>query len=148
MRTLTVVRKKAFLGCAGTVMIYAEDRDCPELTIGGIPCKKLGQLKNGESGTYEITENEVRIFTIAAVETKDAFNDCRTLESGDRAVTLTGGYGYGNNGENIFRFDDNPDGGAYVDKQLKKDVNKRIVLGAVICGTLAAIVGLLLSILR
>ena len=46
MRTLTLTRKKSFVGCACAVMIYLY---CPqeEATeyLGNIPCKKVGELK-------------------------------------------------------------------------------------------------------
>ena len=45
---MTLTRKKSFVGCACAVMIYLY---CPqeEATeyLGNIPCKKVGELKNG-----------------------------------------------------------------------------------------------------
>ncbi len=149
MRKLTVIRRKAFLAYAGVARIYVEDHNCPELTIGSelVPCRKLGDLKNGQTGTYDIPETGVKIFVIADIMTRDAFNECYQLNSGSEDLTLTGGYSYGPGGENVFRFDNNQNGGAFVDKRLKKEVNKRIIVSAIVGTTVIAVIGAILAFL-
>ena len=44
MRTLTIERKKSFVGCIAALKVYIEDPLAGELTINGVRCRKLGTL--------------------------------------------------------------------------------------------------------
>ena len=48
MRNLTIVRRKSFVACLAKMKVYIEDPASNELVINKIPCRKLGELKNGE----------------------------------------------------------------------------------------------------
>ena len=90
MRELTIVRQKSFVACTGKVKIYVEDHQNCELVIKGVPCKKVGELKNNEQKTFTITEDAVKLFAIYDVISKDKCNEVINLPAGNEPITLTG----------------------------------------------------------
>ena len=48
MRTLTIKRAKSFVACLAKMKVYVEDPTSREIVINNVPCRKLGDLKNGE----------------------------------------------------------------------------------------------------
>ena len=54
MRNLTIHREKTFVGSLVKLKVYIEDTLVNELEINGIPCRKLGDLKNGEESYEDI----------------------------------------------------------------------------------------------
>ena len=75
MRTLTITRNKTFVGCAGKLKVYIEDYQAPEMTILDTPCRQIGILKNGETQSFEITEEAVKVFVIADKISKGYCNE-------------------------------------------------------------------------
>ena len=65
MRNLTVKREKSFVACLITMKVFAEDKEHGETVIDGTPCRRIGELKNGEEKTFPIGEDDVKIFVIA-----------------------------------------------------------------------------------
>lgn len=105
MRTLTVTRSKTFVGCVSKVRIYMEDYNSPETTILDTPCRLLGTLKNGETQSFEIPEEAVKIFAIADKASKHYCNEFYPIPAGFDPVTLTGQCRYDPASGNPFRFD-------------------------------------------
>lgn len=105
MRTLTITRGKTFVGCLGKFKFYVEDANNPELTILNTPCRKLGTLKNGETKSFEIPEEAVRIFVIADKVSKGFCNEYFPIPAGTEDVTLTGQCKFNPANGNAFRFD-------------------------------------------
>lgn len=105
MRTLTVTRGKTFVGCVSKVRIYMEDYNSAETTILDTPCRLLGTLKNGETQSFEIPEEAVRIFAIADQYSKKYCNEFYPIPAGFDPVTLTGQCRYDPASGNPFRFD-------------------------------------------
>ena len=64
MRNLTITRRKSFVGCAMKDQIYIRDALAQEIIIDGVPCRKLGDIKNGESKTFQIEDGEQQNDTI------------------------------------------------------------------------------------
>ena len=60
MRNLTIKRNKTFVACLAKMKVYIEDASANDLTINGIPCRKLGDLKNGEEKNFSIGENAAK----------------------------------------------------------------------------------------
>ena len=89
MRTLTLTRKKSFVGCACAVMIYLY---CPqeEATeyLGNSPCKKVGELKNGQSASYEIGEDATVVFVAFSRSTPRSFYVRYSVPAGTENVAL------------------------------------------------------------
>lgn len=107
MRNVTIKRHKAFAGCLMKMKLYVEDAACAELHIGGVPCRKLGELKNGEEKTFPITDDSVRIFAIADKASKEFCVDCYRVAEGQEDVVLSGKNKFNLANGNAFRFDNN-----------------------------------------
>ena len=105
MRTLTITRNKTFVGCAGKIRLYMEDYTSPETTILDTPCRLLGTLKNGETQSFEIPEEAVKIFAIADKVSKSYCNEFYPIPAGFDPVTLAGQCRYNPATGNAFRFE-------------------------------------------
>ena len=143
MRTLTVKRTKSFVACLASMKVYIEDHEMSETTINGIPCRKLGVLKNGEEKTFAIGNDELKVFVIADKLSKEISNDFYTVPAGEENVFLSGKNAYNLATGNAFRFD-----GASQEDTLqnrKKNLRRGIV---VLCIALAVgfVIGLLADI--
>lgn len=107
MRKLTIKRTKTFVGCAAKMKVYIEDTENREIEIGNVPLKKIGELKNGEEKTFEITENQVKVFVIADTVSKDFCNEYYQLTAGAEDVALSGKNKLNLARGNAFCFDNN-----------------------------------------
>ena len=91
MRNLTITRSSAFLGKLSSYKVYVEDRRAKNyIEIAGHKCCFLGTIKDGETKTFEITNDKVRIFVINDKITKNLCNDLYTLPAGSEDVILSG----------------------------------------------------------
>ena len=107
MRNLTIKREKNFVGCLISSKVYIEDYESSDLTINKIPCRKLGEVKNGEEKTFEIGNNEAKVFVISDKLSKDYSNEFYQLSAGENDVALIGKCEYNPAGGNAFRFYNN-----------------------------------------
>ena len=107
MRNLTITRRKTFVGSAVKMKIYIEDPNAGELTIQNVPCRKLGELKNGETVTFSIGDEAAKVFAIAGNASKDYCCDCYQLSEGEEDITLTGKNHFNLANGNAFLFDGN-----------------------------------------
>ncbi len=104
MRNLTITRRKSFVGCAMKDKVYIRDALAQEITINGVPCRKIGEIKNGETKTFQIEDDEQQVFLIADKVSKDYCNATVTIPEGQEDVTLSGKHAFVF-GSNPFRFD-------------------------------------------
>ena len=104
MRNLTVRRNKTFVGCAAKIQIYIEDMNSTE-TIGGIPCRLLGVLKNGESATFPIEDSACKIIASFRGPGKNQFYDYYKLPEGTEDWYLSGKCQFNPGAGNAFLFD-------------------------------------------
>ncbi len=107
MRNLTIKRTKSFVGCLGKMKIYIEDPTSQEMLINGMSCRKIGDLKNGEEKTFQIGEQEAKIFVIADKLSKNYCNEYYQLSEGQEDVFLSGKNKFNPASGNAFRFDNN-----------------------------------------
>lgn len=105
MRNLTITRKKSFVACLGKMKVYMEDPDAGELLINGVPCRKLGTLKNGETATFPISDQAAKVFVIADKASRNFCNDYYPLPAGTEDVAITGKNKFHPGAGNPFRFD-------------------------------------------
>lgn len=139
MRKLTITRRKTFVASMAKMKVYIEDHSASEITINDIPCRKLGDLKNGEEKTFEISEDAAKIFVIADSLSKDYCNDVYELPEGNEDVALTGRNQYNPINGNAFRFDNNT-------SQLAQATRKRGMKKGVVVQIIAIVVGIILGI--
>lgn len=107
MRYLTIKRTKSIVGCLSTMKVYVEDHFHGEITINNIPCRKLGELKNGEINSFEIEERALKVFVIADRISKSYCNEYYQLSEGQKDVFLSGQNRFNIASGNAFRFDNN-----------------------------------------
>lgn len=141
MRNVTVIRTKSFVGCAGTLKVYIEDPLSEEVKIGGVPCRKLGELKNGEERNFVVGDEEAKLFVIADLLSKNMTNDFYQLPAGTEDVVLSGKCTYNPATGNPFRFDNN------TNEAVLKNRKKNTVKGVVIL-VVALLVGVAIGILQ
>ena len=107
MRNLTIKRTKSFVGCLAKMKVYIEDPDSSEIRINNTPCRKIGELKNGEEKTFSVSEQECKVFMIADKISKDYCNEFYRLPAGTENVYLSGKNKFNPATGNAFRFDNN-----------------------------------------
>ena len=107
MRNLTIKREKSFVGSLAKMKVYIEDPTSNEICINDISCRKIGDLKNGEEKTFQIDEQEVKIYVIADKLSKDYCNEFYQLPAGQEDVFLSGKNKFNPANGNAFRFDNN-----------------------------------------
>jgi hypothetical protein len=113
-----------------------------EITINGVPCRKIGEIKNGETKTFQIDDGEQQVFLIADKVSKDYCNAAVTIPEGQEDVSLSGVHRFVF-GSNPFRFDGVQQSEEELAKQ-KRNGRKGMVImiAAIILGT---VVGFLLT---
>ena len=144
MRTLTIKRKKSFIGCLGTMKVYMEDSEVNELVINGVPCRMLGTLKNGEEKQFSIDEQEAKIFVIADKLTKGFCNEVYKLPAGTEDIALSGRNHYNWIAGNPFRFDGQTDPEALENR--KKSTRKGILVICslmLVCSLIGCAIGIM-----
>lgn len=107
MRNLHIKRIKSFVACLVSAKVYMEDQSSKEIFINDIPCRFLGALKNGEEKTFEIPQEETRIFVIIDKLSKNFCNEVYTVPAGDEDVFLRGRNYFNPASGNAFRFEGN-----------------------------------------
>lgn len=107
MRKLTIERRKTFVACAMSVTVCIETPNAGDIKINGVPCASIGTLKNGETKTFEISDNAVKVYVIVDDASKDYCNDFYQLPEGSEDITLTGKNKFNMLNGNAFRFDNN-----------------------------------------
>ena len=89
MRQLTVRREKTFVGSAAKAHVYIADPQ-GDTVISGMNCTKLGELRNNEEKTFEITEEATRVFVTADKLSQSFCKDSAAVPAGTEPVLLTG----------------------------------------------------------
>lgn len=141
MRNVTIIRTKSGVAALATMKVYIEDPQSQEITIGGVPCRKIGELKNGEERNFVVGDEEAKIYVIADVLSKSLSGEFYQLPAGTEDIVLSGKCTYNPGAGNPFRFDGNSN--EAVLKQRKKNTVKSVVIILV-----AILVGVAIGVLR
>ena len=136
MRNLTILRERSFIACLGKMKVYIEAPASNELKICGVPCRKLGTLKNGEQKTFSIEEDACRIYVIADTVTKDYCNEVYELPAGAEDIYLTGRNCYEPTRGNAFRFAYNDSENVLRQRKHGKKIGLIVMICAVLTGAL------------
>ena len=105
MRNLTIHRQKSFVASLASMKVYIEDPETGDLNINGCLCRKLGNVKNNETVTFQIPDTAARIYVIGDKLSRGFCNEFYPLEAGTEDVTLTGKCHYNPTAGNPFRFE-------------------------------------------
>lgn len=134
MRELTIKREKSMIAWAAKDKVYIEDPIQGDLQIGGVACRKLGELKNGEEKTFQIDSHAVRIYVISDKLTKSYSNDFFPVPAGDEPVRLTGQHKYDLSAGHPFRFEGLTDPAALANRKKGGKKGTLVLFAAVIIG--------------
>lgn len=134
MRNLTIKRTKSFVACLVKLKIYIEDPVSSDIVINNIPCRKLGELKNGEEKAFEISERAAKVFVIADRLSKDYCNEYYQLPEGEWDIALTGRNKFNPAGGNAFRFDNNDSAEVKANRKKGTTIGLMVLIAAVVVG--------------
>ena len=140
MRNLTIKRNKSFVGCFAKIKIYIEDAESAELTINNTPCRKIGELKNGEVKTFEIGEQALKVFAIADAASRNICFDCFELSEGTVDVFLSGKNLFNPATGNAFIFDNNNNEKAIAERKKAKRKGTLIIIASLIVGVIIGLI--------
>ncbi len=134
MRNLTITRRSTFVGCAASLKVWIEDNELGTMEIGGVKCRMLGKIKNGDTRTFPIDEASRRVYVIADKLSKNYCNEFKTIPAGEEDVILTGRPHWNPLNGNAFQFDGIPEPEVLANRK-KNRVKGGIVLAvAVVVG--------------
>lgn len=89
MRYLTLQRTKSAIDFFVTIKVYIEDPASNEIKIQGVPCRKIGELKNGEQQSFIIGDEKLRIYIMSMKIDKNLCPDFYEVPAGTENVFLT-----------------------------------------------------------
>ena len=105
MRKLTIKREKTFVGCMAKLRVFIEDPNVCDLSINGVSCRKIGEIRNDEEKSFEIGDASARVFIIADTLSKGYCNELYRLPQGSEDIYLSGKCRFNIATGNAFRFD-------------------------------------------
>lgn len=134
MRKLTIKRRKSFYACLVSSKVYLETPNGGDTVINGTVCTKIGELKNGEEKTFNISDNAVKVYVVC--NSLELYNDFYQLTEGSEDVTLTGKHAFSMNGAFVFDNNTNPEA-----IQHRKKGKRLIVIIMIIAVVIGAVAG-------
>lgn len=142
MRRLWIERQKATAACLAKMKVYIEDHENPDTTIGDVPCRKLGELKNGQQRHFAIDEQPARVFVVADTVSRNVYNEFVRIPGGWEDVFLTGQNRLKPWAGNPFHFDGEQEPEVMENRKRTGRNGSRILLAAIIVGLIAgAVIG-------
>lgn len=144
MRRLTIKRRKTCIGCLAKMKVYIEDVFANDLVINNIRCRKLGELKNNEEKTFEIDENQAKVFMIADKLSRNFCNEFYQLPYGKEDIVLSGKNVFNPLNGNAFRFDNNQNAEAL---QNRKTSTKKGISISIISIIVGIIIGYIIGVM-
>ena len=144
MRNLTITRRKTIVASLIKMRIYITDPTANDLVIGGESCRKLGELKNGQTATFCVEDRAAKVYAIADTISRNYCNDYYPLPVDTQDVELTGKNAFSLGAGNAFRFDGITDEAVLANRKKGRNKGALIWIVAIIVGFL---IGLLPSLL-
>ncbi len=142
MRKLTITRHKNVAACLAKMKVYVYDASSSDIIIDGNPCRKIGDLKNGETKTFEIDESATRVYVIGDKLSKNYCNDYMDIPEGTEDIFLSGENSFAPFSGNAFVFDGHTD--MMHEEKRKKNKKKGLVVG-LIAVLLGAVIGYIVT---
>lgn len=141
MRNLTIRRNKTFVASMIKMKIYIEDPTAEELTISGVPCRRLGELKNGEEKTFSISDQAARVFVIGDKLSRNTYNEFYPIPAGTEDVVLSGKNYFNPFSGNPFRFDGVTDEAVLKNRKKVSRTGVIIMVAAIVIGLVGGFIG-------
>ena len=60
MRNLTITRRKSYVGCIMKDQVFIRDEQAGEITIDGVPCRKIGDIKTAKPRPFKLMRGSSR----------------------------------------------------------------------------------------
>ena len=136
MRNLRILRRKSFVASLAKLQVWIEDHENSEMTIRGVPCRKLGYLKNGEESVFEIDNNAHKVFVICDKLSKEYCFDVVNVREGDTDLFFQGQNKFDSTSGNAFRFDGVTDPDVLASRKKGSAIGTVMMIIAVIVGFL------------
>lgn len=141
MRRLWIERQKAWAGCLAKMKVYIEDHENGDIIIHDLPCRKLGEVKNGQQKHFAISEDAAKVFVVADKISRNVYNEFVRIPAGREDVFLTGRNHLKPFSGNPFRFDGVTDEEVLENRKRVGRKGSVLLLAAVVVGILAGAIG-------
>lgn len=138
MRRLWIHRRKATAACLAKMKVYIEDPEGDTL-INGFPCRKLGELKNGQKTSFSIGEEAARLFVVADTLSRNLYNEFVEIPEGQEDVILSGRNVLKPFSGNPFRFDHVTDQAVLENREQVSRRGSRTMVTAIVAGILLGV---------
>lgn len=131
MRNLTIKRLSSLPGKMISYKVYVEDPTCKNaLDISGHKCRYLGMIKDGETKTFEISNEKSRVYVLANKLTKNICNDFCVIPAGHGDIAVSGKTTFNILNFNAFVFNGKPT------KEMSTNRKNNKKVGAIILSTI------------
>jgi len=141
MRRVYLTREKRFAGCFTVLQVYIEDQARGNVDLDGIPCRLIGDLANGETIDFAISEEARHLFVIC--ESKVMKNYCGDkifISPGDTDIELVGRNIYNPGLGNPFRFNGVTDEETLSNRARENRKGLALTVAAVIIGIVFGVI--------
>lgn len=142
MRNLTIRRNKTYVACLVTDKVYVEDPASGDITVGGVPCRKIGELKNGEEKTFSLENEAVGVYIVSDMTTKDANFGYYPVPAGDEDVFLSGRHKMNPAAGNPFCFDGRENEDNERTREARKSMKRRFLYIVITTAVMGFLLGL------
>lgn len=141
MRRVYLTREKCFAGCFSKMQVYIEDQARGNVELDGIPCRLIGDLANGETIDFAISEEARNLFVICASNVmKNYCGDKIFLAAGDTDVELAGKNIYNPGLGNPFRFNGVTDEETLSNRARENRKGLTLTVAAVVIGIIFGVI--------
>lgn len=139
MRRLWITRRKATAASLAKMKVYIEDPENGDTLINGFPCRKLGDLKNGQKVSFSIGEEAARLFVVADTLSRNLYNEFTEIPAGEEDVVLTGKNVLQPFSGNPFRFDNVSEKATLENRRQVGRRGTKLMIAAIAVGILAGV---------
>lgn len=140
MRRLWMTRRRSAAACLAKMRVWIEDPE-GETAINGIPCRKLGELKNGEKKAFAVGTEAARVFVTADRLTRNLYNEFTEIPAGEDDVVLAGQNRLKPFSGNPFHFDGTPSAAVLENRRSTVRRGKLTMTLGILAGVLAGCIG-------
>ncbi len=135
MRNLTIHRHKTFVGSAAKIKFYIVDVN-GDTKIQNTMCRKLGELKNNQQGTFLIPQEACHIYAIADKTSSSYCCELLEIPAGSEPVVYSGKCYFAPASGNAFLFDNNNSQQAQAIRKKGSSLGKKVLIVAAVIGFL------------
>ncbi len=140
MRKLTVKREKKYVASLSRVNLYLQDTSSVDTFINGVPCRHLGDLKNGEEKSFDISDESARLYACYSKRSRNQYNDFYPIPAGEDDVNVSGRSVYSVSNPFLFNNNESEEVASHR-KAMKKKAIIRDVIITLVCFVIGFVIG-------